>query len=229
MKFGKKILEACELTQSTFKEDSWVGYKRLKKVLKTYELSPGAQQVDLRTSNEAKEFFSLLRKDLLKVSREYLNKEKQLVQHCLLLITSIQNSVQGLPLLTSKVLEAHLKQIAELHKDFLVLRNFAVLNYCGFTKILKEHDKVTGCRTKDKFLRNLVNKQPFVPHELVKKGAEILSDLFIQVKQRNIPVDLQTCIMDFVISSTCTNIQEELNRKTGAAVEPSEKKTKFLI
>jgi SPX domain protein involved in polyphosphate accumulation len=30
------------------------------------------------------------------------------------------------------------------YKDVLLLENFTLMNYCGFSKILKKHDKVTG-------------------------------------------------------------------------------------
>ena len=30
------------------------------------------------------------------------------------------------------------------YKDVLLLENFAIMNYCGFSKILKKHDKLTG-------------------------------------------------------------------------------------
>lgn len=33
----------------------------------------------------------------------------------------------------------------KLYKDLLLLEHFAIMNYCGFSKILKKHDKVTGC------------------------------------------------------------------------------------
>lgn len=32
----------------------------------------------------------------------------------------------------------------KFYKDALLLENFAVMNYCGFSKILKKHDKLTG-------------------------------------------------------------------------------------
>jgi SPX domain protein involved in polyphosphate accumulation len=32
----------------------------------------------------------------------------------------------------------------KFYKDVLLLENFAILNYCGFSKILKKHDKLTG-------------------------------------------------------------------------------------
>ena len=30
------------------------------------------------------------------------------------------------------------------YKDVLLIENFAIMTYCGFSKILKKHDKVTG-------------------------------------------------------------------------------------
>lgn len=32
----------------------------------------------------------------------------------------------------------------KFYKDVLLLENFAIMNYCGFSKILKKHDKLTG-------------------------------------------------------------------------------------
>ena len=32
----------------------------------------------------------------------------------------------------------------KFYKDVLLLENFAIMNYCGFSKILKKHDKMTG-------------------------------------------------------------------------------------
>ena len=32
----------------------------------------------------------------------------------------------------------------KFYKDALLLENFAIMNYCGFSKILKKHDKLTG-------------------------------------------------------------------------------------
>jgi SPX domain protein involved in polyphosphate accumulation len=40
-----------------------------------------------------------------------------------------------------------------------MLENYAVLNYCGLSKILKKHDKCTGFATREKFMINMVVKQ----------------------------------------------------------------------
>lgn len=38
-----------------------------------------------------------------------------------------------------------LARCRDVYLDLLMLEQFAVLNYCGFSKILKKHDKCTGC------------------------------------------------------------------------------------
>ena len=43
--------------------------------------------------------------------------------------------------------------------DLLMLENYAVLNYCGLSKILKKHDKCTGFVTREKFMMNMVVRQ----------------------------------------------------------------------
>jgi SPX domain protein involved in polyphosphate accumulation len=37
-----------------------------------------------------------------------------------------------------------LQACVKFYKDILLLENFAIMNYCGFSKILKKHDKLTG-------------------------------------------------------------------------------------
>ena len=50
------------------------------------------------------------------------------------------------------------KSIYRLYKDLLLLETFAIMTYCSFSKILKKHDKVTGYKTRNAFMANVVNK-----------------------------------------------------------------------
>ncbi len=43
----------------------------------------------------------------------------------------------------SKILKL-ITECSKLHMELIVTENFAVLNYCGFAKIVKKHDKYTG-------------------------------------------------------------------------------------
>ena len=41
-----------------------------------------------------------------------------------------------------------LRATVKFYTDVLLLENFAIMNYCGFSKILKKHDKLTGFSNK---------------------------------------------------------------------------------
>ena len=49
------------------------------------------------------------------------------------------------------------KQCKVLYVDLMMLENFAVMNYGGFAKILKKHDKNTEFITQERYLRKVVN------------------------------------------------------------------------
>jgi SPX domain protein involved in polyphosphate accumulation len=67
------------------------------------------------------------------------------------------------------------------YKDCLLLENFALMNYCAFSKILKKHDKLTGYRTRDAFMRNVMAKQNFAHYpvvlDLLKKAEALFTDI----------------------------------------------------
>jgi hypothetical protein len=44
-----------------------------------------------------------------------------------------------------------------LCRSLLRVENYAVINYCGFGKILKKHDKITKLETKVQFLQSVVH------------------------------------------------------------------------
>lgn len=59
------------------------------------------------------------------------------------------------------------KSIYRLYKDLLLLETFAIMTYCGFSKILKKHDKVTGYHTRQAFMANIVNRANFTSYPKV--------------------------------------------------------------
>mmetsp|Transcript_21376 Transcript_21376/g.65242 ORF Transcript_21376/g.65242 Transcript_21376/m.65242 type:complete len:349 (+) Transcript_21376:126-1172(+) len=65
-----------------------------------------------------------------------------------------------------------------IYKDLLLLENYAVMSYCGFSKILKKHDKVTGYRTRAQYMRRVVNPKPFCKYQGVAKMLHECEDLF---------------------------------------------------
>ena len=63
------------------------------------------------------------------------------------------------------------------YKDVLLLENYAIMHFCGISKILKKHDKMTGYCTRDAFMQKVMKSQNFVNYPYVielLKESEIL-------------------------------------------------------
>ena len=56
-----------------------------------------------------------------------------------------------------------------------MLENYAVLNFCGLSKILKKHDKSTGFVTREKFMMNMVIRQVLYERDTLRVGLIGLS------------------------------------------------------
>lgn len=90
------------------------------------------------------EFFRLLRSELKKASDFFASTEqlyrirKERIWAAFAMLEN-QDVVQDKNAWT-RLLMACVK----FYKDVLLMENFAIMNYCGFSKILKKHDKMTG-------------------------------------------------------------------------------------
>lgn len=49
----------------------------------------------------------------------------------------------------------------KVYRDLVLLETYAIMTYCGFSKILKKHDKLTGRNTRAAFMRSMVSKANF--------------------------------------------------------------------
>ena len=67
------------------------------------------------------------------------------------------------------------------YKDVLLLENYAIMHFCGFSKILKKHDKMTGFNTRDAFMRNVMRGQNFVEYprvlEMLRESEKMFEDI----------------------------------------------------
>lgn len=67
------------------------------------------------------------------------------------------------------------------YKDALLLENYAIMHFCGYSKILKKHDKMTGHCTRDSFMRNVMRNQNFVEYpyvlELLKESEKLFEEI----------------------------------------------------
>lgn len=77
--------------------------------------------------------------------------------------------------------EKSLSACVAYYRDLLLLENYAIINYCGFSKILKKHDKRTGYETRVRFMRVCVASQSFAHYprllELMKEAEALYHEL----------------------------------------------------
>lgn len=75
------------------------------------------------------------------------------------------------------------KSLYRLYKDLLLLETFAIMTYCSFSKILKKHDKVTGYKTRNAFMANVVNKANFTNYPVVLEMISRCETLYEEVAE----------------------------------------------
>jgi len=206
MKFGKRIPEAVAASTSLCKAEDWMDYKMLKKSLKKLLLLNKQNPNQNITINKAERFFF-----------QKIKEEMQKVECC---FQRLENSLMEKIIPFTKIYkqfeyEKVAKCLAFVHMKLLLLESYAVINYCGFTKILKKHDKRTGFQTREKFIFNIVNSKNFAAPERVSKMLQIFSSAFerLKISTGNVPEDL----------FQKRNILEKLDIKT----EPPHKKMKI--
>ena len=134
----------------------WIDYKSLKRTIKDIvEYNDQLQTANgVRSTEQLRkqlcetaaevEFFRCLKRELKKVSTFFANCE---IVCCIrrdqlwdgLSMLKKQNDGEGDAAWTRM-----LASCVKFYKDVLLLENYAIMNYCGFSKILKKHDKRTG-------------------------------------------------------------------------------------
>jgi SPX domain protein involved in polyphosphate accumulation len=157
MKFGKSLSQVISLSNPEW-GPFWINYKYLKMKINDIVAEQGGKKCeDQRECNPQEisksisevEFFRLIRKELKKVS-DFFHAAEQL---CTLRKDRITNGfailkeleiVVGDNMDNKDAWKRLLASCVRFYKDVLLLENFAIMNYCGFSKILKKHDKLTG-------------------------------------------------------------------------------------
>ncbi len=172
MKFGKKILNAGDASSALCDSSLWLDYKLMKKLLKTFkpEDSETKDEHAIKSNPDERRFFTILKHELQKVEEGFLRLQGF---HASRLLHVLQTTAK----------EAKEEDLLDLHLKFLLLQNYAVLNYVGFTKILKKHDKVTGFSTKDQFLLKLVDDQQFSRHEGLQDVIELFNRFMVSLNK----------------------------------------------
>ena len=214
MKFGKNLNRMVELSDPEW-GPYWINYKFMKKKIKELaeksvcpEISDACNPSVISKSAPEVEFFLLLKTELKKTAHHFSCAEQlcdirhQRVQEGLAMLYGQNNNYD------KKMWTRLLMACVKFYKDILLLENFAIMNYCGFSKILKKHDKSTGYLTRDAFMRNVMSQQNFThyPHVLYLlqqserlfaeiQGIERFADFFWKCIHTQLNRGL--CLLDF--------------------------------
>ncbi|KAA8494547.1 SPX domain-containing protein 3 [Porphyridium purpureum] len=115
-------------------------------------VSPNA----LRVPNE--QFMAYLQKEVAKVNEFYLDQEEEYIIRYEFLTSEITRALMnGVQRKTANTLK---QKLINLHAELVLLENFSQVNYTGFRKILKKHDKKTRMNIQHTYL-NAVLVTPF--------------------------------------------------------------------
>lgn len=199
MKFGKELLQAAQACESIVHLDCWIDYKVLKKMLKHNPMeddpanSPTTSQKErILKSDVERRFFSALQIELNKVDFRYkeLKQKAMEMAHSFLFQSAFRtsNKHNAAPVDT-------LRACADIHLYLLVVKNYGVMNYCGFKKILKKHDKLRGVTTKDNYMVKVVNNKSFAHFEEFRTLLKLLEEHYVVLSSCT-PLTLNTVLFE---------------------------------
>ena len=157
MKFRKnlsQVVAVCDPSWAPY----WMNYKFLKKIVSKIiheerhecrrKLSSSCTNrciTDIVKSSHEVEFFRELQRELKKTD-DFFKSEEEV---CKIRKGLIEGGFHLLKDSRMHLSDEHtinmvLQACLQFFKDILFLENFAIMNYCAFSKILKKHDKHTG-------------------------------------------------------------------------------------
>jgi hypothetical protein len=150
------------------------------------------------SSAEEVAFFTRLRQEVIKVSRFYESQEAA----CASLVEGLREMfrpfevssaplpsaprltdlvAQGASVLNETQVAHALAQLLKGLSRLLELENFAVINYAGFGKILKKHDKHTGFTTKAQYMSKVVDRCSWAHYPRLLELLELVDSLYRDV------------------------------------------------
>ncbi|EQC39967.1 hypothetical protein SDRG_02623 [Saprolegnia diclina VS20] len=186
MKFGKELLNSVNQSNPEW-GPFWMNYKVLKKRIKAVVAAAKPPSVsdnkeaELTQNQEEIEFFMELRDQLRKLACFYVSEEKRY----LFRFHQLQSVLREMKKKTSDVDEMDAKRLmlafVHFYRECIQLENYAVMNYQGFSKILKKHDKMTGHNTRTKYMRKMVNQSPFANYPQLITMLENTERMFAEI------------------------------------------------
>ena len=76
-----------------------------------------------------------------------------------------------------------MRACVNLYKDALKLETYCIVSWTGFSKIVKKHDKRTGFCCRQKFLLNVLSKQPFTHYPQLSRMLEELEEMYVHIQE----------------------------------------------
>lgn len=130
----------------------WINYKYLKRKINEIIEHRSPDQPVVHSSDPKEiaknaaevEFFILIRKELKKTSEFFKRCQEEFTIRWERVWDSYLMLQEKGVVHDKNTWTRLLMACVRFYKDVLLLENFAIMNYCGFSKILKKHDKVTG-------------------------------------------------------------------------------------
>ncbi|DBA04970.1 TPA: hypothetical protein N0F65_006972 [Lagenidium giganteum] len=195
MKFGKVLLQSQRMSSSSW-EAAWFDYKLLKKIIKDCaqikketqmegdklvkkKIKPCAREDNdsIRRSADEMNFFRTLRREIKKIADFFVKEQARYTAQ----VADIEAMYNELKLAPSEATKTEMmKCCVTMYKELLLLENFAVMNFCGVSKILKKHDKWTGYATRHKFMHTILMKQPFSTYCPLLQMINRLEQIFME-------------------------------------------------
>mmetsp|Transcript_5276 Transcript_5276/g.15756 ORF Transcript_5276/g.15756 Transcript_5276/m.15756 type:complete len:383 (-) Transcript_5276:53-1201(-) len=150
MKFGKQLKQTIAESLPEW-QPNFLDYKDLKKRINVdvsietdfKSLSSSGTSRSVNETASSGEFLAALRKEVDKVNNFYLDMEEDFI----IRFQFLANRVDALKLQQSvdrRLVQDLRRKLIDFLRDLVLLERFSEVNYTGFRKILKKHDKKTG-------------------------------------------------------------------------------------
>lgn len=187
MKFGISLMENIEKMYTNSGLEEWtphfINYALLKKKIKCFtesEKERGRKPSRMTSADELLhtqsevEFFRLVESELKKGVRFFVIMEQQFNLRTQAMEESLRytkflldNHSMGLDdgimdEFRDELWVQLMRSVTRVYKEAILLRHWILMSYCGFSKILKKHDRWTGFLTRDKYMSKVLAHQPFM-------------------------------------------------------------------
>mmetsp|Transcript_35777 Transcript_35777/g.45525 ORF Transcript_35777/g.45525 Transcript_35777/m.45525 type:complete len:345 (-) Transcript_35777:379-1413(-) len=184
MKFQKKLEDAIKSADPEW-DACWINYKMLKKRVK--DLIGSSQTIPEEALRiKESEFTKLVLHELRKCSRFFLSLNGQLdqrktwIQQCLEQYQGSQSNESMQPRMRL------MQSCLNFYRDLLLIENYAIMTYCGFSKILKKHDKRSKFKIRDQFMTKFVQTQEFARYTTVITMLAEIEQIFVAIKSEDV-------------------------------------------